>query len=290
MVPKKGVLGDGPDWSDNRDVDIFSSRSGIWSCTWGFASNVREGECCDADELLLIRFRHGGRTTSSFTTPTPIDMPGICSSDADPEMGIAAALLIPSTWRVCTWQGGHITWQIQCHGTKGDTCDEISENWAESCTTSKRLDLLFFCVILFCLRKYFWAWLATCVGVRVVTKCREMPRQSPFPSLSRPARNIWCSSSVHGTPEIQKLQIIIHLLKCQATPMLNWSFKSQLKYSVNLKQLIMTSGNNQSFDKCKIQWITREIKGKELKISRLDLQTIKDNVVTQKKSHLWCKL
>jgi hypothetical protein len=80
-----------------------------------------------------------------------------------------------------------------------------------SVTASKRLDLLFFCVRLFCLRKYFWAWLATCVGVRVVTKCREMPRQSPFPSLSRPARNIRCSSSVHGTPEtlvmiVQELQ------------------------------------------------------------------------------------
>jgi hypothetical protein len=68
-------------------------------------------------------------------------------------------------------------------------------------TTSKRLDLRFFCVRLLCRRKYFWAWLATCVGVRVVTKCREMPRQSPFPSFSRPARNRRCSSSVHGTPD-----------------------------------------------------------------------------------------
>jgi hypothetical protein len=73
-------------------------------------------------------------------------------------------------------------------------------------TTSKRLDLRFFCVRLLCLRKYFCAWLATCVGVRVVTKCREMPRQSPFPSFSRPARNRRCSSSVHGTPGVNNIQ------------------------------------------------------------------------------------
>ena len=33
---------------------------------------------------------------------------------------------------------------------------------------------------LFCRMKYFWAWEATCVGVRLVTNCREMPRQSPW--------------------------------------------------------------------------------------------------------------
>jgi len=30
-------------------------------------------------------------------------------------------------------------------------------------------------------KKYFWAWLATCVGVRVGTKVRDMPRQLPLP-------------------------------------------------------------------------------------------------------------
>ncbi|CAA6669803.1 unnamed protein product [Spirodela intermedia] len=48
--------------------------------------------------------------------------------------------------------------------------------------------------------KYFWAWLATCVGVLVSTNFLDIPRQSPFPSFSRPSRNVRCSSSVHGTP------------------------------------------------------------------------------------------
>ena len=37
-----------------------------------------------------------------------------------------------------------------------------------------------------CLLKYFCAWLATCVGVRVRTANREMLRQSPRPYLSSP--------------------------------------------------------------------------------------------------------
>lgn len=68
-------------------------------------------------------------------------------------------------------------------------------------TASKRLDRRFFLLRLFCRRKYFWAWLATWVGVLVVTKFREMPRQSPFPRFSSPARNDLCSSSLHGTPK-----------------------------------------------------------------------------------------
>ena len=37
--------------------------------------------------------------------------------------------------------------------------------------------------------KYFCAWLATCVGVRDITKLRDMLLQSPFPYLSSPSRN-----------------------------------------------------------------------------------------------------
>lgn len=37
--------------------------------------------------------------------------------------------------------------------------------------------------------KYFCAWLATCVGVLVTTKFRDILRQSPFPYLSKPRRN-----------------------------------------------------------------------------------------------------
>lgn len=67
-------------------------------------------------------------------------------------------------------------------------------------TTSNRLERRFFLLELVCLRKYFCAWLATWVGVRVVTNNLEIPLQSPFPRSSSPLRNFRCSSSVHGTP------------------------------------------------------------------------------------------
>lgn len=79
--------------------------------------------------------------------------------------------------------------------------DIVSSNWeAWTATTSKRLDRRFFWLRLFSLWKYFWAWLATWVGVLVLTKFLEIPRQSPFPSLASPAKKSLCSSSVHGTP------------------------------------------------------------------------------------------
>ena len=68
--------------------------------------------------------------------------------------------------------------------------------------TSKRLGRRFLLLWLLCRRKYFCAWLATWVGVFVGTKFLEIPLQSPLPSFSRPTRNIWCSFSVHGMPEI----------------------------------------------------------------------------------------
>jgi hypothetical protein len=46
--------------------------------------------------------------------------------------------------------------------------------------------------------KYFCAWLATCVGVRVFTDHREMLRQSPRPYFSSPSRN-----SLRGETKIQ---------------------------------------------------------------------------------------
>lgn len=49
----------------------------------------------------------------------------------------------------------------------------------------------------FCLRKYFWAWLATWIGVVVVTKFLEMPFQWPLPSFSSPTKNVRCSSLLH---------------------------------------------------------------------------------------------
>ena len=67
---------------------------------------------------------------------------------------------------------------------------------------SKRLDLRFFLSFeACCLRKYFCAWLATCVGVLVGTYFIDIPLQSPFPRSFNPARKVLCSSSVHGVPE-----------------------------------------------------------------------------------------
>jgi hypothetical protein len=48
------------------------------------------------------------------------------------------------------------------------------------------LDLRLSLLIEFNLMKYFWAWLATCVGVLEITKFRDILRQSPFPNLANP--------------------------------------------------------------------------------------------------------
>lgn len=66
---------------------------------------------------------------------------------------------------------------------------------------SKRLDLRRLRLWLLRRRKYFWAWLATWVGVRVFTKFLEIPLQSPFPTFCNPNKKSLCSSSVHGTPK-----------------------------------------------------------------------------------------
>lgn len=92
----------------------------------------------------------------------------------------------------------------------------------ESVVISKRLDLRRRRLRLLRRRKYFWAWLATCVGVLVFTKFLEIPLQSPFPTFCRPNRNSLCSSSVHGTPICcsvttkSKLLILLYN-KCEIT-------------------------------------------------------------------------
>ena len=80
--------------------------------------------------------------------------------------------------------------------------DEIYESdiFTDSVVMSKRLDRRRRRLTLFRLRKYFWAWLATWVGVRVFTKFLEIPLQSPLPTFCNPKRNSLCSSSVQGTP------------------------------------------------------------------------------------------
>ena len=51
------------------------------------------------------------------------------------------------------------------------------------------LDLLLSLLMAVRRMKYFWAWLATCVGVLETTKFLEMLLQSPFPNLSNPNKN-----------------------------------------------------------------------------------------------------
>jgi hypothetical protein len=80
---------------------------------------------------------------------------------------------------------------------------------------SKRLDRLFRLLRLLCLMKYFWAWLATCVGVLVCTKFLDIPLQSPFPNFWRPSKNNLCSSSVHGTPDPTTKWIHVRMMTCK---------------------------------------------------------------------------
>ena len=80
------------------------------------------------------------------------------------------------------------------------TIDPGSPSSVGAATISNKLDRLFRLLTFVCLMKYFCACDATCVGVLVVTKCLEMPRQSPFPSFCNPIKKFLCSSSVHATP------------------------------------------------------------------------------------------
>ena len=59
------------------------------------------------------------------------------------------------------------------------------------------------------LRKYFWAWEATCVGVLVMTNCLEMLLQLPFPNLASPAKKRRCSSSDQATPFFSELAAVL---------------------------------------------------------------------------------
>lgn len=79
----------------------------------------------------------------------------------------------------------------------------VGSTETESVVMSKRLERRRRRLRLVRRRKYFWAWLATCVGVRVLTKFLEIPLQSPFPTFCNPKRNSLCSSSVHGTPRLR---------------------------------------------------------------------------------------
>mmetsp|Transcript_4219 Transcript_4219/g.10537 ORF Transcript_4219/g.10537 Transcript_4219/m.10537 type:complete len:311 (+) Transcript_4219:2987-3919(+) len=67
-----------------------------------------------------------------------------------------------------------------------------------SCSIAENLDLRL--VLPPSRRKCFCAWLATCVGVLLGTKCLLIPRQLPLPSFSRPRRNATCSLADQGCP------------------------------------------------------------------------------------------
>lgn len=96
---------------------------------------------------------------------------------------------------------------------------------------SKRLDRRRRRLRLLRRRKYFWAWLATCVGVRVLTKFLEIPFQSPFPAFSNPNRNSLCSSSVHGTPVYINKSIYPYILDY----LLNFTFNFPTQKYIELQ-------------------------------------------------------
>lgn len=67
--------------------------------------------------------------------------------------------------------------------------EEVAVSSRLTVVISWMLDLLLSFPPVSCLLKYFWAWLATWVGVLVVTKLREIFLQSPLPNFLRPIRN-----------------------------------------------------------------------------------------------------
>eukprot|EP00967_Tisochrysis_lutea_P018103 scaffold20526_cov18-Tisochrysis_lutea.AAC.1 len=73
------------------------------------------------------------------------------------------------------------------------------------------------------LRKYFCAWLATWVGVRVGTNVREMPRQLPLPvqSMVVPTRRICYTLWAHTATSPRKFSIssaVLSLLRAGSIP------------------------------------------------------------------------
>lgn len=75
----------------------------------------------------------------------------------------------------CSWSGDDPTLEIQF------ICTDPSTWLLSAVVMSWMLDLFLSFFPEVCRRKYFWAWLATWVGVLVTTTFLEMLLQSPFP-------------------------------------------------------------------------------------------------------------
>lgn len=197
-------LGDGLLFSKDFEAPRLSSRSG--TATFGGIS---------FDELE-------GFGKGSFTLCSKNGMEWLCGANSSEYLVSWTSDLTPCSWsellmpsrgRVLVSWCMVAYWEpdvLKYAGTGWSLClvlREPSTWWPEVVmlllllpAMSKRLGRRFFLLRIAWRRKYFWAWLATWVGVLVVTKLLEMPLQSPFPSFSSPIRNVLCSSSVHGTP------------------------------------------------------------------------------------------
>jgi len=87
-------------------------------------------------------------------------------------------------WGIEAPGGGTQFWSM---GTGRELLSTVVMSWM--------LDLFLSFFPEFWRRKYFWAWLATWVGVLVTTTFLEMLLQSPFPNLLSPIRNSLCHIS-----------------------------------------------------------------------------------------------
>ena len=109
-------------------------------------------------------------------------------------------------WKPKFWYPNEDTWSGKCGGMvnccKACGCwtappgggiqfwwTGIATELLSTVVMSWMLDLFLSFFTEFWRRKYFWAWLATWVGVLVTTTFLEMLLQSPFPNLRSPIKN-----------------------------------------------------------------------------------------------------
>lgn len=184
-------LDDGDFWSDDDDDgDVESFRvNGKGSTTMGVWFRLRSAifEDCGTGITGIGRMRLDSSLSPSLSL----------SSELFPATGNATGICVAGRVE----PGNLLRLFFRCDVV---SCWILSSSIAElihvSVVISNRLDRRRLLLWLLRRRKYFWAWLATWVGVRVFTKFLEIPLQSPFPTFCKPNKNSLCSSSVHGTP------------------------------------------------------------------------------------------
>jgi hypothetical protein len=160
-------------------------------------STVAQGQCGPFPDGT----KHGGKNLSFRQTPTGknIGLDRLKGSEAKAaqymlDMG-SGRLCFSNVKRKCSIQTHPFT-EVHSQLSVGTQNSCIFLSWVPSSHSST-----FPCPAM---RREVYPWIMTsprtCVGVRDMTKFREMDRQSPLPNLARPMRNRRCSSSVQGMP------------------------------------------------------------------------------------------